>query len=495
VTLTFNTQSPRTWWLWLATLHLLLWTLLPTILHYNAPLDVAEAIAWGQQWQWGYDRDPYLVGWLAYSASWLTGHSIWGVYLLSQICVLATFSAIWRLAMQLYLSQAQALLSIFVLEGVFYYNFATPEFNDNVLQLPLWAFTISFFYTALTTQRTREWLLTGLCAGLALMAKYYTVMLFLPMVMIIFGTSQGRQSFKSRGVYLALLVAIIIIAPNIVWQYQHGFQYVGWALRRAVIGLSWHSHWSYPLRFLVGQAVVLIPCFILYAWGVRSFKEAKVPKTNFDRVFLHTVTWGPFITTLGYAAVTGTHMRSMWGMPLFSFVGLWLVYSLRPSVEALELRRSAYGALLSFFAALVVYAGTVILPPYVVGYAKTVSYPSVELAELVSQVWHQYSQQPLPYVAGSRDLAVRVAVYGKDHPSPLFDWNTQLSPWIDIGKMQQQGAIFVWDAEILGNQVPQEVLKAYPQVQAATIFELREHTKALLKPVRVGIAVLPGSSG
>jgi 4-amino-4-deoxy-L-arabinose transferase-like glycosyltransferase len=478
----------------LAVLHLVLWTLMPALLHHNAPMDVAEAIAWGQQWQWGYDRDPYLVGWLAYSVSWLTGHSVWGIYLFSQICVLVTFWAIWRLALQLQLSKAQALVSILLLEAVFYYNFATPEFNDNVLQLPLWALTISFLYSALSTQRSLPWMLTGLWAGLALMAKYYTLMLFVPIFIVILGSSRGRQSFKSPGIYWALLLGTLIIAPNLVWQYQHSFQYIGYALSRAVVVPSWYSHLLTPLHFFLTQSLVLLPCFLLYAWTIRHFREAKASKTNFDWFFLHLMTWGPFLATLGFAAVTGSHMLSMWGMPLFSLVGLWLVYSLRPSIEMLEWRRLTQGALLSFFSALALYIGTVILPPYVDGHAKTVSYPSVELAERVAQLWQQSYPQPVPFVAGTRQLAARVAVYGKDHPVPFFDWDAAACPWVETEKMRREGAVFVWDADEFGDQLPLSVLKAYPQLHASTIVELRWHSGASLKPVRVGLALLPIAS-
>lgn len=492
--LTSNDNSLQTWWLGLAVMHVVLWTLMPALLHHNAPLDVSEAIAWGQQWQWGYDRDPYLVGWLAYSVSWLTGHSVWAIYLLSQVCVLTTFWAVWRLAVQLPLSQAQALVAVFLLEGVFYYNFATPEFNDNVLQLPLWALTVSFLYSALLSQRLLPWLLTGLWAGLALMAKYYTIMLMVPILIVILGTATGRQSFKSHGIYSAMLVGLLIIFPNIDWQYQHGFQYVGWALSRAPGVGAWYGHLSMPLLFGLTQLLVLLPGGLLYFWIVRSLQRRQSPLTAFDGIFLDLMAWGPLLTTLAYAAVTGTRMHSMWGMPLFSFAGLWLVCRFWPAIGELELRRASSGALFSCFMALVIYSSSVLLPPYLSGHAKKVSYPAVELAELVEWVWHQHHAQALPFVAGTpRELAATVAVYSKEHPIPFFDWDAVVCPWVDIDKMRRQGAVFVWDAEVFGNAVPVNIRKAYPQVGSPTVFELAWHTKATIRPVRVGIALLPAA--
>ena len=202
------------------------------------------------------------------------------------------------------------------------------------------------------------------------------------------------------------------------------------------------------------------------------------------------MTWGPFVTTLGYAALTGTHMLSMWGMPLFSLVGLWLVYRFWPAVGSLELRRVGQGALLSFVTALLLYGGTVMLPPYFVGHAKTVAFPSVQLAEQVAAIWHQHYEQPLPYVAGARELAARVTVYGKDHPVPYFEWSPNASPWVKVENLRRQGAVFVWDADVLGDQVPADALKAYPELQSPRVVELQWHTRAAIKPVRIGVAVL-----
>ena len=60
----FRLSPKQTLWLFCLA-HVLLWTIASSILQENGPLDVIEAIAWGQQWQLGYDRDPYLIGWLA----------------------------------------------------------------------------------------------------------------------------------------------------------------------------------------------------------------------------------------------------------------------------------------------------------------------------------------------------------------------------------------------------------------------------------------------
>jgi len=45
--------------------HLIIWTLVPTISNTNLPLDTIEALAWGTNLDWGYNKHPPVSAWLA----------------------------------------------------------------------------------------------------------------------------------------------------------------------------------------------------------------------------------------------------------------------------------------------------------------------------------------------------------------------------------------------------------------------------------------------
>ena len=38
--------------------HLIVWTLVPSLTNKNLPLDTIEAIAWGSNLSWGFDKHP-----------------------------------------------------------------------------------------------------------------------------------------------------------------------------------------------------------------------------------------------------------------------------------------------------------------------------------------------------------------------------------------------------------------------------------------------------
>ena len=39
-------------------IHLIVWTLIPSLTNHNLPLDTIEALAWGSNLDWGFNKHP-----------------------------------------------------------------------------------------------------------------------------------------------------------------------------------------------------------------------------------------------------------------------------------------------------------------------------------------------------------------------------------------------------------------------------------------------------
>ena len=72
-----------------------MWTILPSLLYPNLPLDLIEALTYGREWQLGYDKLPPLPWWLV-EIVYRLGGADFAYYLLAQLCVLAESPA-WAL--------------------------------------------------------------------------------------------------------------------------------------------------------------------------------------------------------------------------------------------------------------------------------------------------------------------------------------------------------------------------------------------------------------
>jgi Dolichyl-phosphate-mannose-protein mannosyltransferase len=84
---------------WLAALtQALLWLLVPALFYAGPPGDLPDVLAVGHEFQLGTYLGPPLAFWLAEIAFDLAGHSLVGVYLLSQACVVVTYWAVFALA-------------------------------------------------------------------------------------------------------------------------------------------------------------------------------------------------------------------------------------------------------------------------------------------------------------------------------------------------------------------------------------------------------------
>ncbi len=177
-----------------------LWTLLPALSFNNVPLDLTENIGWGREWQWGFYKHPPLQAWLTEIALVLTSGHPWSIYLLSQIAIGLTYIPLFLLGREAAGPKA-GLLAVLLFSLVFYANVPTPEFNANVVQMPIWAWAALALWRGATTGRLGWWLGLGLAASLAIYAKYSAVILFAALIAASLAVAECRAAYRTAGPY------------------------------------------------------------------------------------------------------------------------------------------------------------------------------------------------------------------------------------------------------------------------------------------------------
>ena len=71
--------------------HLIVWTIVPSISNINLPLDTIEALAWGSNLDWGFNKHPPMSAFFPEVFFQIFGVQDWAYYLLSQIFVIISF--------------------------------------------------------------------------------------------------------------------------------------------------------------------------------------------------------------------------------------------------------------------------------------------------------------------------------------------------------------------------------------------------------------------
>lgn len=469
--------------------HFLCWTLVPALIRYNLPLDAIEGTTWGHQLEWGYDKNPYLNGWLTALAVHLDGQTGMLVYLFSQLSVIACFWAVWQLAKRM-LTPAYALISVLLLEGIQYYNFHAIDFNDNTLELGLWGLAIYFFYFACRSNSIRWWMLTGLFAGFGMMAKYYTAALLASMVIFLLGDKKTRRLLKTWPPYIGLLALFSVILPHVIWLFYHDFITVTYVFARAASTPSWTNHFFFPAQFAWQQLEVLFPALLLAALLFIGKKPLlnhdRIRLTSFNQAFLFYVGLGPFLLTILLSIFLGINLRAGWGMPLLSLWGIILMALIQPRLTK---------AKLTGFVTVIFTLMGILLTGYSVSLISSDSpssanFPGREIAAVITQHWHDQYHTKLEYVAGSRWVGGNIGFYSSDHPAVFIEWNHQHAPWIDIRSLREKGAVFVWD--ITDHEtMPADIQKQFPHLSKPIVLEFNwQRNRHHIPPIKVGMAVL-----
>jgi hypothetical protein len=156
------------------------------------------------------------------------------------------------------------------------------------------------------------------------------------------------------------------------------------------------------------------------------------------------IAFGPAATLLAMTAVSGRGTITMWGYPLWLYLGLWIVLFAPRPLDAMRLKRvvGAWAAVFAAFAAAFVIDYTVL--PLLDHRYRAAFFPGGALAAELTQRFHAATGQPLRYVIGDIWDGGNVAHYSPDQPQVLVDGLPRRAPWIDLDKLRAAGALVVW---------------------------------------------------
>ena len=478
------TTAARAFWVFLL-LHFAVWSLLPILFHPNAPLDVVEAVSWGREWRLGYYKHPALSFWFANLAYLACGGRLWGIFVLSQLSIATGLWAVWKVAREV-LDDYRALASCFLLEGIIYFNFTSPEFNPNVLELAIWPLIVFFGWRTLGQQAETEsslwnWFGLGACAGLGLFTKYYTAMLLISLLLFAFTDVDARRVWRRAGPYISMVTAMAVVSPHVWWALSTRLATVNYAMARATAHQTQLTRFTAPLKFTGAQLLAVLPMLvaslILFGWwkplaGFRGSLKARL---------LMSAVLGPFFLTLLLSFIFNWKLLSMWGTPLWSFLPLLLLWSSDSSryVDNLKLRgcrleRLAGAAVLLTMLLGVAFIFPLTAGPYVHKKPRKALFGGEQLANQITQRWRARTGTSLAVVAGDTWLAGNVAFYAPERPSVLTDCNLGLSPWISENEVRILGAALIWQ----GTQPAAECYKIFPRMEVQQPVQVAWHTRA-----------------
>jgi 4-amino-4-deoxy-L-arabinose transferase-like glycosyltransferase len=394
--------------------HLVIWTLVPSLTNKNLPLDTIEALAWGSNLDWGFDKHPPVSALFPELFYQIFGAQDWAYYLLSQIFIVIAFFVVFKFSEELFKNRTFSLISVFLLEGIYFYNFTTPEFNVNICQLPFWALCVYYSWKLFDKQKIsfKDCVWLGIFAAIGFLSKYLFIYLLIAIDLLFFYVILIKKYKKFDFKYIITLeVFIVLLVPHFIWLTNNDYITITYALARTGLENSnFSDHLAYPLIFLVKQVGILIPFFIMSFFLVKRFKF-KVSLKDKKLIFLIFINLVPLGLMFLTSIITGSKIRTMWMTPFYLFFGVLIVYLLQSQINLKKINSFIYVFLFFFFLSPVLYSYVSISQT-----DKRTDYPGKEIAAKAQIIWNQDFDKEIEFLTGDEWKAGNLSYHLKSRP-------------------------------------------------------------------------------
>jgi len=425
--------------------HLLLWTLIPTFSNTNLPLDTIEALAWGSNLDWGFNKHPPFSAFAVEFFYNIFGSNDWAYYLLSQIFVITAFYFVWKFSFLILEDKTHSLVAVLILSSIYYYNFTTPEFNVNVSQLPFWTLSVYFFWKGLSHNKKIDWVLFGVFSSLGFLSKYLFIYILLSLfIFFIFNLKKYKQSIKNYS--LSILISLVILVPHFIWLMENNFVTIFYGLNRTEISdFNLINHFKNPALFLLKQIIILIPFFVMAFAIIKKFKfKFKININNKKTLFLLSINLVPLFLVLITSVLTGAKIRTMWMTPFYLFLGTFLLLIFKKNIEFKKIKKFYYIFIFFFILSPTVYLGVSLADD-----TKRTDYPGKEISRLVQNKWDDNFINEIKIVIGDEWSAGNLSYHLYSRPVWFNDLKNNVS-FIT----EDQGVIYIGNPRILKKVCP-----------------------------------------
>jgi hypothetical protein len=466
-----------------------IWTLYSAIT--EAPFaikhDMAEAYAWGQEFQLGYSQHPPFWAWICglwFSLFPCTG---WAFALLSSLNAAIGLCGAWMLLGHFAAGRKRRAAWVLLLLTPLY-TFYAYKYDANIIFLSIWPWTLHYFMRSVQSRALGDTVVFGLLVGLALMSKYYAAILVATCGLAVFWHPAGRKYVASASPYIAMAVAAAVCLPHVIWLLTH--QAPPLRYLDAISGRGWGNVAAHAaLTFFNALGMQLGVILVAGLVAVTSQDGRTAPPETPMRNVLAILALAPLALTIICALVLRTDITSEMTIGTFAVLPL-LIIELAGIRDVDRLDR------ISIRLAGVLTGGALLLSPAIALERAFLSSgamkvePFQEAAAKATRFWHDRTALPLRYVSGSAWYVNATAFYSPDHPHVFVYFEYSRNLWVTPDDLAKHGllSICVSDDLVCLNSTAQFVTPASSRTEVSLAHGFWGH---VARPVRFVMTVIP----
>lgn len=222
----FSSRDAGSWWVWVSFAALAILYLAHAVLRVAAgeayQRDEAEQLVLAQEWHWGYGSQGPLYTWLLRVMPGSDGPGVVQLAVLKNLLLFGTHVFVFLLGRRVLGGEVPALvasLALFLIPGFVYES--QRDQTHLVLASCLGAATAWGLIRVVMDRRPGDYMLLGLFAAGAILAKYNTLVFLFGMAMAVALDPWARGAFRSRWAWVGFGVCLLTLAPHMVWAWEN----------------------------------------------------------------------------------------------------------------------------------------------------------------------------------------------------------------------------------------------------------------------------------
>jgi hypothetical protein len=421
------------------------WLLACAATSLSPPVDNLEQLTWSHSLDWGYYKHPPLTTALAWLGVELLGRHAWTTYLLGATLTVSAMALFWRLLRDLRGPQ-HATVGLLAALCITFYNGRLYYYNHNVVLLLLVTAAAAACWRAFRQRTWGAWALVGVVFGLGALAKYQIAIAALSALVFWVSQRGWRDPVHRGGALLAVLVALLLFAPHLLWLPAHGFAPIDYAM-----GSSLDA--QLPIEASIGGAAMwladellnrALPAFLLLALVSRlGAPSAAQPGRRSQPGRALLLSWGltPLVFMPVVGILSGAELQLQWGTPFLLFVvpcAMELVpvaWDSVAEVRTLRIFAGVQAVLLAVFVA----TSPAIVPAWPHRYWN--AFASAEFASRIGPLAQRALGHPVRVIVGPQGEGEALALHLPGDPLLLLDGRYDRSPWVTRELVDACGAL------------------------------------------------------
>ncbi|HET8918977.1 MAG TPA: glycosyltransferase family 39 protein [Xanthobacteraceae bacterium] len=475
-----------------------IWLVVPAVFYFAPPGDLAQLLAIGRELRLASGVGPPLAYWLGEIAFRIAG--LFGVYLLSQLCVVVTYWCVFALGRAV-LGPAHAAIAVLLMIGIALLTVPTPDFGPAILAMALWAVTLLHYWQAVVQGNKRSWYVAGAAAALIFLTTDAALILVGTLAAFTVLTERGRAALQSTEPWIVAVALVFFLFLHLLWLegIADGLVPILQTLRRTASGSDNTVAW---LRILIALALAHAGLAILVVLAVGWPRSRATPAPPLQRqpvdafagTFVKVVAVVPALLATVIAVMIERPAPIGGAAPLVVLSGLAVVMAAGDSIALYHQRVLGFawtGLLLvpALFVPLLIF-----LLPWAAATDLKVAQPARAMGRFFAENFERRTGQPLAIVTGDPRTAALIALAAPSRPSVLFDAAPERSPWVTADDIRTRGAIVVWLAADTTPTPPPDIKAHFPDLVPEVPRTFDRPVQGRMPPLRIGWAVIrPGS--